>query len=233
LGSSLPASADVLSPFNAKYTVERGSLTLGNAYFSLSSWNGTPGCHVYHGNAEPRAILRLIVGDIIDDSYFCTDKDGTIQPQQFTHVEEGDAEDSHVLKFDWKAGKVTYMGDKARDGVAKLDLPKGAVDPFSLHMAARLWLNKEHKPGATIQRDFAIVDEDEIKHYTLAAQPGGVVKTPFGSFDTVKVDRTDNPDKHLTLWVAPKLDYLPIRVESHSPVVVVHAPRRRTRFHSH
>lgn len=217
--ASQPAAAGVFSPFEADYTVTRGSLTLGAGHFSLKPWGERDNCYVYHGQAKPRTLLRFITGDIIDDSYFCTepsaDKQGQrLQSQYFSHVEESDDEDSHTLRFDWKANTVLYTGEKAKDGKATLKLPSDAVDPNVLHMAARQWLAQMEDPQKPAQRKFAIVDENEVKHYTLASNPGGVIKTPIGDLDTVKITRIDDPDKQFTLWAAPKLDFLPVQVES-------------------
>lgn len=214
IGGIPAANAEVLSPFQASYQVERGNLILGEADFSLGPWSEVPNCYRYHGRAVPRPILRFIVGDISDDSYFCSSDAGNIQTQEFRHFEQGDEEDSHTLAFDWPAQKVTYTGAKADDGVLTMHLPDNAVDPFNLHIAARLWLAQMADAQQPARREFAIVDEDEIKHYTLASTPGGTIKTPVGSFETIKVMRVDDPKKKLILWVAPALDFLPIKVES-------------------
>lgn len=208
-----PAAAGVLSSFEADYTVTRGNLTLGDGQFSLKPWSGNPNCYVYHGKAVPRALLRFLVGDITDDSYFCSEgKD--IRVQRFRHIEDSDADDSHTLVFDWENSEVTYTGQKAEGGKSRYALPDGAVDLHSLHIAARLWLENMQDSTQPAEREFAIADENEIKRYTLATSPGGLIKTPIGEFDTVKIARVDDPKKQFTLWAAPALDFLPVKVES-------------------
>lgn len=209
-----PAAADVLTPFKADYKVTRGSLTLGDGSFALKHWGGRDDCYNYHGVAKPRKLLSFIVGDITDDSYFCITDSGQIRTQQYNHTEASDAEDTHIMLFNWKAGTVTYKGQKAPNGEKTFKLPAGTVDINDLQIAARLWLAQMQDVSKPAQRKFAIVDEREIKHYTLATSPGGVIKTPIGSFDTIKVERIDNPEKQFKLWAATELDFLPIRVES-------------------
>lgn len=209
-----PAVADVLTPFKADYKVIRGSLTLGEGSFTLKHWGGRDDCYNYHGVAKPRTLLRFLVGDITDDSYFCSTPQGDIQTQQYNHTEASDAEDTHVLLFDWKNNSVTYQGQKAENGEKTFPLPADAVDPNDLHIAVRLWLAQLKDLSKPTERVFAIVDETKIKRYTLAISPGGVIKTPIGSFDTIKIERIDKPDKTFKLWAATRLDFLPIRVES-------------------
>lgn len=210
IGLMQPAAGDVLDPFQARYSVARGSLTLGSAAFSLKPW-GDKNCLVYHGVAKPRAIVNLFIGAVEDTSYFCPGDGTKLIPHHYRHVEKGDEEDSYTLDFDWQNGKVTYHNQETKTFSA----PDGAVEPFLIQMAARAWLAQTEDPAAAGEKTFVLVDEDEIKHYKLATSPGGEVKTPAGPYETVKIERVDDPDKRLILWAAPELDFLPVRVERH------------------
>lgn len=202
------ANAGVLSPFQAQYSVARGSLGLGNATMSLKPW-GKHGCRVYHSDAKPRAFLRLFVGDIKDTSYFCPGEGATLVPYHFQHVQEGDADHSYSLDFDWQKGTALYDDKKT------IAVPDKVVDPFLIQMAARSWLAHTSDPAHAGESTYAVANKDAIDHYVLKATPGGTIKTKVGSYDTIKVTRIDDPDKRLMIWVAPKLEYLPVRVERH------------------
>ena len=214
------ASAGVLSPYKATYSVERGGMGLGTARFTLSDWSnpGADGhCLRYHGVARPRALIRWLIGDITDDSRFCVTDDDRIISHAFSHTEAGNDEDSHRLDFDPAAGQVTYHGSEAAGGSKQMALPDQALDLANLHIAARLWLASLDNPAnseAAAEREFTIVDEDEIKHYRLATRPGKRLKTPLGKLDTVVLQRVDDDKRKLVFWAAPALDYLPIRVVS-------------------
>lgn len=201
-----PASADVLSPFEAHYGVQRGSLGLGTTVFSLAA-DGD--CHHYHGEARPNAFVALFVGKVTDDSRFCV-SDGQVRPRHFEHVETGDVEDSYSLDFG-ADGRVTY---RSRAGRAKtFQAPEHAVDPFVIHVAARLWVAGADEPSALANKTFTVVDENEIKRYELSVREGGRIETPAGSWETLIVERVDDPKRQLRFWLAPELDWLPVKVE--------------------
>lgn len=200
-----PAAADVLSPFEAHYRVKRGGMGIGTTVFSLAR-DGE--CYRYAGEARPNALVSLFVGKVTDESRFCV-RGGRVTPRHFEHVESGDDEDSYTLTF--ADGRVTY---KSRAGEAhSFDVPDGALEVFVIHVAVRLWMAGSAEPAELANRAFTVVDEDEIKRYELAVRDGGRVDTPAGTWDTLIVERVDDPDRRLAFWVAPALDWLPIRVE--------------------
>lgn len=202
----LAASAGALSPFKAVYEVHRGNLGLGEAEFSLQPWGDRPECMAYRAEAHPRALIRVFVGEISDKSFFCV-KDGRIRVQTFQHWEENDEEDSYELRFDWDKGTVSYSHG------GSMKLPADAVDPFSLHLAARQWLENVEDPKNVEPRDFVLIDEDEVKTYRLAVTDHGRIKVPAGEFDYVQIERVDDPKRKLRFLAAPSLAFLPIRVE--------------------
>lgn len=202
---ALPAAAGVLSPFEAHYKVQRGSLGLGTTEFSLSR-DGD--CYRYHGVARPSALVSLFIGTVTDDSRFCVE-DGQVQPQHYEHVRAGDAEDSYSLAY--KNGQVTY---KSRAGEARtFEAPADALDPSVIQIAARLWVAGADQPTKLPNKTFAMVDEDEVKHYELAVRDGGRIETPAGAWPTLLVERVDDPDRSLRFWLAPGLDWLPVKIE--------------------
>lgn len=204
--AAFPAAAGVLSPFEAHYRVERGGFGLGTTMFSLAA-DGD--CYRFRGEALPNALVSLFVGDVFDESGFCS-SDGQVAPRWFRHFESDDAGDSYSLDFH-DDGRVTY---KSRAGRARtFEAPEGALEPFVIQVAVRLWLAGAAEPAAAPNRLFTVVDENEIKRYELAVREGGRIETPAGAWETLIVERVDDPDRKLRFWLAPALDWLPVRVE--------------------
>lgn len=203
LAASLPARADVLSPFTATYQGSYSFLSVGEATFELSRWGA---CWHWHGAANPAGLAALLMGNVTDNSYFCK-VDNRLQPRQFSHREAADAEDSYDLKFTWPQGLASYNGG------AGFQVPEGAIDPFLLQLAARRWLAQSDHPTSEQPQEFVVVDEDEVKHYRLAVSQGKRITVPAGTFDTVRIARVDKKDEELVFWAAPKLDFLPVLVE--------------------
>lgn len=204
------ASAAVTDSFTATYKVEYGFLGLGEITFRLQPAD-KPGCYVFSGEGHPNAIVAMLIGELADKSRFCITDKGKVQPQFFRHYEEGDPEDSYTLTFNWQAGTVRYQN---RNGnIRVMSLPETATDPLSLQIAARLWLDSTLQPAQLPNRSFTLVDENEIKTYTLAVEPGGTVVVPAGRYDTLIVKRVDDKDERLRFWLAKYAGWIPVRVE--------------------
>ncbi|GAB3681493.1 DUF3108 domain-containing protein [Salinisphaera aquimarina] len=202
------AQADVTDTFTANFDVHRGKLALGTTAFGITP-GAKAGCYVYTGQARPNALVRLFLGDVTDESRFCIE-DGVIRPQHFRHHIAGDEKKSYTLDFDWSAHEVHYRSEAGKQDT--MTLPERALDPLSIHMAARQWVDEADDPETLGEADFPMVDEDEIKTYRLRATDGGDIQTPAGRYDTVRVDRVDD-NKRLTFWLARSAEWIPVRVE--------------------
>lgn len=204
------AAADVTNSFTARYKVNYGFIGLGTITFQLQPAN-TPNCYVYSGQGQPNAIVSMLVGSLADESRFCMTDDGRVQPQYFRHHEQGSPKHSYSLNFNWAAGTVRYQSRGGNTRV--MALPETATDPLSLQIAARLWLANAAKPAELSERGFTLIDEDEIKTYTLAVKPGGTLNVPAGRYDTLIVQRVDHDNKQLRFWLAQYADWIPVKVE--------------------
>lgn len=207
------AAAAATDSFTATYGVSYGFLGLGTLSFELKPGE-QPDCYVYSGQGQPSALVSMLVGNLSDVSRFCVTETGKIHPQYFRHHEEGDPDDSYTLQFDWQDSTVRYQN---RDGnIRVMALPETATDPLSLQVAARMWVSNAQQPKQLPNRDFTLVDEDEIKTYTLAVKPGGTIRVPAGRFDTLIVERVDDKDEILRFWLAKYADWIPVRVQHES-----------------
>lgn len=204
------ASAAVTDSFTATYDVSYGFIGLGQLTFELRPAD-QPGCYVYAGQGDPNAVVAMLIGSLSDKTRFCITDKGNVQPLFFRHHEQGDPEDSYTLTFDWPDSSVRYQN---RDGnIRVMPLPETATDPLSLQIAARLWLEHAAHPAQLPNKSFTLVDENEIKHYTLAVEAGGTIEVPAGRYDTLIVKRVDNGDEQLRFWLAKYADWVPVRVE--------------------
>lgn len=203
------AQADVMQTFDAQFKVKRGAVALGTTRFSLARADGDD-CYVYRGEANPNAVVRVFIGQVIDESRFCI-VDGVVRPQRFSHHMEGNAEDSYSLDFDWSAQEVTYRNE---EGDSKtMPLGERAFDPLSIQIAARRWVAEASDPDTLGEADFPLIDEKKRKTYTLRASDGGTLKTPGGRYATLRVERVDDPKRGLRFWLAREADWIPVQVE--------------------
>lgn len=202
---ALPATADVLSPYTAVYEVNRGNIMLGDTTFNLNKQEGD--CYLLEGVAEPKGIAAMFAGKMKESSHFCVEN-GRIRPHKYNvEKEKGDDDDNYTLKFDWGNKLVRTNNDKPRE------LPTDGLDRTVMEIAMRRLLAQAGDKLPTDPFIFLMVEDDEIKPYRFKITGEEKVATPVGRFNTVKVERLNAGKREFRLWLAPELDYLPVKVE--------------------
>jgi hypothetical protein len=69
--------------------------------------------------------------------------------------------------------------------------------------------------GGSTTLSYRIVDGAELKDYRFRIVGNTEVDTPAGRFATVQLERERSAgDRATTLWCAPALGYLPVRVDN-------------------
>lgn len=201
------ALAGALTPHTAEYVLDRNGRTVaGGAYVLEKTGENT---FLYHSEAHPRGFLaNLFAGDqsLGERSRFRVEGGGdTLVPLEYRFVhDKGDKKKVESVQFDWDDGVAVAEDD---DGdVTEVELSKGMIDRMILPLAIRRDLSRG---GARLSYD--LVDDSGLKHYEFEIAAREQVKTPAGTFHTLKVVRTDDPDKKVVFWCAPKLDYLQVK----------------------
>lgn len=196
---------DAFDPWQARYALTRGPLTLGYATFSLAPTE-TDGCHLFRYDAKPVGLARLFIGQLHETSRFCV-ADGQIRTQRFEFRRDDEPEDNYVLTFDWQTKTVRGPGDKTRQ------IPDDAMDRLAIQLAVRAMLTDNAGDLPTEPRNFTMIEDDRIKTYTLQVKGRETIETPAGKLDAIRVERVKDPRKTTIFWASPDLGYIPVRVE--------------------
>lgn len=111
------------------------------------------------------------------------------------------------LEFDWLTGKVTTV---VKDTPWKMAVSTGTQDKLSYQLQMRLDL----KAGQQ-RMSYQVADGGKLKTYDFTVTGEEEIKTPFGTFNTVRVmrDRGEDADRETLIWFAPELDYLIVRLQ--------------------
>lgn len=205
-----PAAVELPADFWAaradRYEVEWGSVSLGEGTITLRPKGD--GCYDYQSETDPIAIVRWTYGSPRESSQFCL-QDGDVRPSHFQYTNDRRSDDSFSLDFDAKTQRVKMIhgGD-----ITEIRVPEVTYDRFSIQEAVRLWAAANAgRIGA--ERDFAFVDEEKLRTYRFAIRGRETVKTPAGSFDTLRIERIDNPKKSYRYWLAPARHFIPVKIE--------------------
>lgn len=89
-----------------------------------------------------------------------------------------------------------------------LDFKTGTLDELNLEFQVR----EDLKKGG-LQSQYFVADEKSVDTVRFVREGQEQLSVPAGRYDTVRVRRVhSNPKRTTTFWLAPSLDYLPVRV---------------------
>ncbi len=208
-GSVQAAAVDAPLPvLNLVYSVNYGGIGAGEADVSLKP-DAKAGCYIYETKTRPVGFIKMLFGSPNQVSRFCVEG-GVVRSQRFESVLEKDEEQSYVLDFDYAKRQVTD-----ENGVVR-EIPSEAVDSFALQQAVRLWVAKHATDASPPIAEFTMVDRKNLTHYQLKLAGRETIKTPAGNFDTIRLERIDNPDKIGRFWLAAERDWMPVKIQTKS-----------------
>ncbi|HET9679270.1 MAG TPA: DUF3108 domain-containing protein [Gammaproteobacteria bacterium] len=206
--TAVAQAADAPLPFyQATYEVSHGSIHAANTRFTLE--RGEKERYVYHSKAWPVGLLALFRDDVITEKSIFTLHDDDIRPLTFKYRHQGSDENRRqTLQFDWTADVVhsNYRGDKAT-----IALESGMLD----HLLVQLAVMRDVAANS-LPEEYVVLDRNVVKHYQVKRTGKADVETQAGTFNTVIVQRLDD-DKTVLFWLAPKLNYVPVRMELREP----------------
>ena len=110
------------------------------------------------------------------------------------------------LVFDWQRRIATVTTMEARREIA---VPDVALDIGTLKAAVMRDMAAKGAPGP-----YQIADEDSVGTYEYTDSGPATLQTGVGSLETnLFVQRREGSSRSTWLWVAPKLGFLPVRIE--------------------
>lgn len=132
-------------------------------------------------------------------------------PLKYSYQHSGKYKQKAIkLEFDWASRRVRNTADPAWEA----ELEPGVLDPMSAQIAAMRDL-LEGKRGDIAYR---IPYKGKVQDYLLQYQGEEELDTELGVLKTLKYRRQgNNKDRISTMWCAPALLYLPVRIEHQEP----------------
>ncbi|MEJ2691700.1 MAG: DUF3108 domain-containing protein [Candidatus Thiodiazotropha sp.] len=197
-------AAPFFKPFNASFSVSRGIIPLGK--LELRFTLDESGDYRYHAHTRPGLMAGLFVGEeILEESQGRVTAEGLVS-QSYRYTETGNEADNMEVRFDWPAMKAhTSSG-----GVTwTQEIQPGTQDRLSQQLMVRLQLAKGIK-----ELTYQVADGGKLKRYHFQVVGEEAVETPLGNLHSLKVRRSkESRPPDYTIWFAPELDYLPVRIE--------------------
>lgn len=186
-----------MSPFQASYQFAYNGKNLGSATRTLSQ-SGNNWSYVFVAKAGGLASatetskFSMNNNQIVSNSFSRTSK-------VLVH------NNTMSIKFNPAAKTITTSKDKENKSFA---WKAGVLDELNAELQIR-----EDLKGSGLKANYLLADAKEIESRKFIKQGSEKIKTNYGTFDTVKVVmKHDKPGRETIFWLAPKLDYLPVKV---------------------
>lgn len=172
--------------------------------------NGNPANPVYEFRSVSRfvGLARLLAPRPVEESseFVYMNGSGEIQPLRYSFRDGTRRGNGNFgIEFDWDRGRATVT---TNDLQTETEIPAGALDRGSLQVML-MARGRDFVPG-----QWTLIDEDGLETHELRDDGHEVVETPAGSFEARKlIQRRLGSSRRTLIWLAPDLDYLPVRIE--------------------
>lgn len=195
-----------VATYAATYRVEYKGKDAGTSEFRVSY---LPADDVYEFSSSTLAkgLLKLArPNPAIDRSRFRLEG-GMLRPVEFWYQDGSRSGDDNVhIVFDWQR-RIATIGTAS--GRREMPLPAAALDRGSLQVALMRDLKIAGQPG-----HYQLADEDSVGSYVYSDNGTATMKTGAGSHETrVLTQQREGSSRTTWLWVAPALEFLPVRIE--------------------
>lgn len=194
------AAAETLLPFQATYATSLNGMPLG-ADLNLDLKRGTTGLWSLRFSAKG------MLFDFSESSEF-TWEGCRSTPQRYRFDFNGFGVDRSLhLDFDQQKQLATGL---SRRGPVSFKMPRKASDELSLAFVARCEL-----VGGKQETELKAATTRGIRTFNFRVAGRETIKVPAGTFETLRIVRVrpEGDTRESILWVAPALDYVPVKLE--------------------
>lgn len=197
LSTGYSSQAFAMSPFQATYQFAYNGKNLGSATRTLkksgNNWN-----YVFAAKAGA-------IASATETSNFSLNNN-QITSLNFSRSSKILIHNNTMnIKFNPSSNTITTTKDKENRSFA---WKAGVLDELNAELQIR-----EDLKSTGLKSTYWLSDAKEVEARKFIKQGNEQVKTNYGTFDTVKVVmKHDKPGRETIFWLAPKLDYLPVKV---------------------
>jgi len=197
------AGAAALQPLTATYSVVRDGKPIGDANYSLSA--NPDGTWTLRSQTRGSAGMAKLLGlNVREESTFRW-SDGKAQGLHYDYSQDAAIKSKRrEIDFDWNTQQARVRDNGKNFAYA---IPHGTIDRSTVAVA----LGQAVAAGAH-EATLPVAAKDHIEQQTFAARGEEKITVPAGSYNAVRVERTDAAGKARS-WYAPNVTALPLRVE--------------------
>ncbi len=195
--TGMTSQAFAMSPFQATYQFSYNGKNVGSATRTLSK-SGNNWSYVFAAKAAGLASAT-------ETSRF-TFNNGKISSSSFSRTSKVLVH-NNTMSINFHPSSKTISTKKDNES-RSFAWKAGVLDELNAELQLR-----EDLKGSGLKANYYLADAKEIEARKFVKQGSENVKTNYGTFNTIKVVmKHDKPGRETIFWLAPKLDYLPVKV---------------------
>lgn len=187
--------------FRAEYAVKKGPLELGRSVRELKQ---TPdGQFVFSSSSDTTGLADMLLDEHIRETARLRWNGQHLQPESYEYSRNGKRTRRISQAFDWQAGRMTGRLDER---VIEYALPPVTYDSAGYQVSLMIDL-----ADGVRDLEYSIASSKALSTWEIRHVGNEAVATPLGKLDTVVIQRRS--DQVTTMWCAPSLHYLPVKIE--------------------
>lgn len=197
--------------FEAHYQLSVLGLPFAQARRKLQKMTDTE--YLFYTHAQTIGVLSWVRDDEITESTRWRVTDNRLQPLHYKFLHQGKRQKRREVRFDWQT---MTAHSRKNEQSWELALETDTLDMLLSQLALTWELLQNPQPS---DRSYVIAHNDEVKTYQIQFDGEEQLETELGRLQAFKFTRRDpdNEQRSSVLWVAPKLRYLPVRIEHTEP----------------
>lgn len=160
----------------------------------------------YRSESHTVGLVSLFHKDHIIENSLWKFSGNELIPIDYTYVRNRGKKDRQIsVHFDWEK---KILSNRINDSKIELPLTEGMLDKLSYQYALMHDLRENQ-----FQSKYMVADARKIKTYHFEQAGEETITTPLGNIQTIKIDKVSDDDTSLSIWCAPRLQYLPVKIK--------------------
>ncbi|MCC7414285.1 MAG: DUF3108 domain-containing protein [Gammaproteobacteria bacterium] len=203
--ASPAAHAELPETFTAQYTLSVNGLHVAHMTRALRRIDAD--LHVFSSRTRAAGIAKLFRGDRVEEESRWRPDGAKVEPVQYRYSQTGGRKQREVtVRFDELSGRIATT---VNDQTWHMDMVPGVLDKLVYQLVLMIDLAAGERT-----LEYRIADGGRIKIYHLEVTGTEHLRTPAGEFDAIRiVRRKSNSARETVIWCAPRLHFLPVRVD--------------------
>lgn len=190
--------------FKATYKLYANGLEIAESVREVSKAGANQ--YKYHSESHTIGFVSLFHKDKIIENSLWEFADNKLLPIDYSYNRtKGKKNKQLSIHFNWEK---KILSNQVNDSKIELPLSDGMLDKLSYQYAIMRDLRKNTFPSK-----YTVADARKIKTYHFEQAGEETITTPLGDIQTVRINKVNDDDTSLSIWCAPELQYLPVKIK--------------------